>query len=37
MSEKNRLKEEAKAFDKQADERVKHGFVPDMRRLKKVE
>lgn len=29
-------KEEAEAFDKQAEERIKHGFVPDLRRLKKV-
>ena len=35
MDEK--LKEEAKAFDVQTDERIKHGFIPDLRRLRKVD
>lgn len=33
---KSALEKEAKAFDKQVDERIKHGFVPDLRRLRKV-
>ncbi|MBT4540750.1 methyltransferase domain-containing protein [Candidatus Woesearchaeota archaeon] len=31
------LKKEAEAFDKQTEERIKQGFIPDLRRLKKVE
>ncbi len=27
---------EKQAFDQQAEERIEHGFVPDLRRLKKV-
>lgn len=30
------LREEAKTFDKQSEERIKHGFIPDLRKLKKV-
>lgn len=30
------LKKEATCFDKQTEERIKQGFVPDLRRLKKV-
>jgi 2-polyprenyl-6-hydroxyphenyl methylase/3-demethylubiquinone-9 3-methyltransferase len=37
MSEHNVLKKEADAFDRQVDERIKHGFTPDLRRLQKVE
>ncbi len=35
--DKETLKKEAEAFDKQVDERIKNGFIPDLRRLKKVE
>ena len=31
------LQEEAAAFDKNVTERIQHGFIPDLRRLKKVE
>jgi len=31
------LKKEAEAFDRQVDERIKNGFIPDLRRLKKVD
>lgn len=31
------LKKEAEAFDKQVEERIKHGFLPDLRRLRKVD
>jgi len=37
MDNKEILEEEAKAFDTQVDERIKHGFVPDLRRLQKVD
>jgi len=37
MIKKNILQKEAEAFDKQSDERIKHGFIPDLRRLKKVD
>ncbi len=33
---KNSLKKEISVFDKQVEERIKHGFIPDLRRLKKV-
>jgi 2-polyprenyl-3-methyl-5-hydroxy-6-metoxy-1,4-benzoquinol methylase len=35
--DKETLKKEAEAFDKQVDERIKNGFIPDLRRLKRVE
>jgi 2-polyprenyl-3-methyl-5-hydroxy-6-metoxy-1,4-benzoquinol methylase len=31
------IKREKRAFDKQAEERIEHGFVPDLRRLEKVD
>ena len=31
------LKREAEAFDTQIEERIKYGFIPDLRRLKTVE
>lgn len=34
---KETLEKEADVFDKQVDERIKHGFVPDLRRLQKVD
>lgn len=37
MIKKKILQKEAEAFDKQVDERIKHGFIPDLRRLKKVD
>jgi len=37
MIKKNILQKEAEAFDKQVDERIKHGFIPDLRRLKNVD
>jgi len=37
MIKKEILEKEAEAFDKQVDERIKHSFVPDLRRLRKVE
>lgn len=37
MGVKDILAKEAEAFDKQADERLKHGFIPDLRRLQKVD
>lgn len=30
------LKGEAETFDRQVEERIKHGFIPDLRRLRKV-
>jgi len=37
MTYKNLVKEELRAFDEQTDERIQHGFIPDLRRLKKVD
>ncbi len=37
MAKKKILEKEAEAFDKQIEERIKHGFIPDLRRLQKVE
>lgn len=37
MIKKEILEKEAEAFDRQVDERIKHGFIPDLRRLRKVE
>lgn len=37
MRKSERLEKEAAAFDKQALERIQNGFVPDLRRLKKVD
>lgn len=37
MVDKSVLDKEAEAFDNQVDERIKNGFIPDLRRLKKVE
>ncbi len=31
------IEQEKQAFDKQAEERIEHGFVPDLRRLKEVD
>ncbi|MBU1632523.1 MAG: methyltransferase domain-containing protein [Nanoarchaeota archaeon] len=35
--EKNNLQKEEEAFDRQVDERINHGFIPDLRRLRKVD
>lgn len=37
MIENDILEQEAEAFDRQVDERIMHGFIPDLRRLRKVE
>lgn len=37
MTNNETLEKEAAAFDKQVEERIKHGFVPDLRRLRKVD
>lgn len=37
MSYKELVKEELHAFDNQMEQRIKHGFVPDLRRLKRVD
>ena len=37
MEYENIIEQEKAAFDKQTAERIKHGFVPDLRRLKRVE
>ena len=37
MPDDKLLKKEAEAFDQQVEERIKHGFIPDLRRLKKVD
>ena len=37
MTYKNLDKEELRAFDEQTDERIQHGFIPDLRRLTKVD
>ena len=37
MDKKKILQKEAEAFDGQVDERIRHGFIPDLRRLKKVD
>ena len=34
--ENNKISE-ADAFDKQIEERIKNGFIPDLRRLRKVD
>ncbi|OGZ32200.1 MAG: hypothetical protein A2V69_00235 [Candidatus Portnoybacteria bacterium RBG_13_40_8] len=33
----SKLEKEAQSFDDQIDERLKHGFIPDLRRLKKID
>ena len=37
MTYKDLAKDELLAFDEQAEERMQHGFVPDLRRLKMVD
>lgn len=37
MVDRKTLKKEADAFDRQTDERIRHGFIPDLRRLRKVD
>lgn len=37
MVDQEVLRREAEAFDKQIEERVKHGYVPDLRRLQQVD
>lgn len=36
MNKEELFKKEATAFDNQSDERIKHGFIPDLRRLHNV-
>lgn len=37
MTKIDTLKKEAESFDRQTDERIKQGFIPDLRRLKNVD
>ena len=37
MSYRDLIAQEREAFDKQVEERIKHGFVPDLRNLQKVD
>ena len=37
MVKKEILEKEVKAFDRQTNERIKHGFIPDLRKLQKVD